>query len=190
MGHSMGGQEVLTWAAIGPQKLRKQIAGFLAEGPYIRLHPKSEPNKLTVMVGKLAGKILPHYQLVSKLDPYAMSRDRALCEDWAADPLCHDTGTLEGVSGMLTRAEELDNGKVMIEESDGCRVFLGHGEKDIVTSPEATTEYANRLKIKDKTLKIYPGSFHCSKLAQTEGDKEAHINSSFRTSTRSKDLSR
>ena len=84
MGHSMGGQETLQWASRGPWDVRQHVAGFLAGSPYIRLHPDAEPNKLTVVVGRLAGKLLPHFQLVQKLDPQWISRDKAVCTDWGS----------------------------------------------------------------------------------------------------------
>ena len=66
---------------------------------------------------------------------------------------------------MLTRAEELDTGKVMIEEREGCRLFISHGTADHITNPDATTAFVNRLKVKDKTVNLYEGCYHCGMLA-------------------------
>ena len=162
MGHSMGGQEVLQYAARGPVEVKKQIRGFLAEAPYIRLHPAAEPNKITVFAGKLVSKLLPSKQMVSKLDPQWMCHDKAMCKDWEDDELCHDTGTLEGLSGMLDRAAELDTGKATISDG-GTSIFIGHGTGDMCTSHEASKRFFETLKVKDKTLKLYEGCYHCSR---------------------------
>lgn len=161
MGHSMGGQETLQFAANGPPEVRKSVTGFLASGPWIALHPNSQPNKITLMAGKLAAKLLPKRQMVTKLESKYMSHDEAMCKDWEADELCHNTGTLEGIAGMFERAEELHTGKVIWAEGDDVRVFIGHGTGDMVTSCEASEKFVERQKIKDKTLNLYEGCYHC-----------------------------
>ena len=163
MGHSMGGQETLQYAALGPQEIKNQISGFLASAPFIRLHPSSEPNRLTVMAGKLAGKVLPKRQMVNALESRYMCHDKSICKDWEEDELCHNTGTLEGLAGMLARGDELDKGSVVIEDWDGCHVWLAHGTADRVTSHEATKDFMKRLKVQDKTLQLYEGCYHCSR---------------------------
>lgn len=158
----MGGQEILQYAALGPEDVRKQISGFLAMAPFIRLHPSSEPNRLTVVAGKFAGKLLPNWQMVSKLDSKWMCHDETICKSWEEDELCHDTGTLQGLAGMLERAEELDKGLVTIKDWPGCRVWLGHGTGDRVTHHKATSMFMEKLKVRDKTIQLYADSYHCS----------------------------
>lgn len=157
----MGGQETLQFAAKGPPELRKCIAGFLTSGPYIALDPRSQPNSFTVMAGRLVAKLLPKRQMLTKLESKYMCHDEAICKDWEADELCHNTGTLEGLAGMLDRAEELNTGKIVFEEGDGVRLFIGHGKADMVTSWEASERFVERQKITDKTLKLYEGCYHC-----------------------------
>ena len=161
MGHSMGGQEVLQYAGRG--EVKRRINGFLALAPFIRLHPTSQPGWLKYHAGKLASKILPHMQLVNRLDPSYMSHDEALNEAWREDELCHDTGTLEGLAGLLSRADDLDKNTTFIEDWDQLHIFLAHGTEDRYTSHEATKSFMERLKVKDKTLKLYEGSYHCSR---------------------------
>ncbi|MCJ1316528.1 hypothetical protein MMC15_001849 [Xylographa vitiligo] len=159
MGHSMGGQETLIYASTGPVDMRKQISGYVAVAPYIRLHPSSQPNAFTVFAGKLACKVLPNMQLVQKLDVKYMSHDLAVCKSYEEDKLCHDTGTLEGLEGMLDRADSLDKGKVDLESS--THVWMGHGTEDLVINYEGTKKFFERSKSKDKTLKLYEGAYHC-----------------------------
>lgn len=59
MGHSMGGAEILQYAARGPPELRSQIRGYVAVAPYLALHPSSQPSRALVIAGRLASKMMP-----------------------------------------------------------------------------------------------------------------------------------
>ena len=157
MGHSMGGAEILQYAARGPFEVRSQITGYVAESPYIALHPSAQPSQFTVVAGRLAAKILPNRPMVQKLESKWLCRDPIVCKEWAEDPLCHDTGTLEGLSGMLDRADELNRGLVIIREG---RVWVGHGTEDRVCSFDAARGWFERLGVQDKDFKPYDGWYH------------------------------
>ena len=63
MGHSMGGAEVLQWAAREPLELRSHIRSYLAESPYLALHPAAQSNSLIATAGTLVAKVLPKKQM-------------------------------------------------------------------------------------------------------------------------------
>ncbi|KAH7310857.1 Alpha/Beta hydrolase protein [Stachybotrys elegans] len=170
MGHSMGGQEVLTYAAQGPEHITRQIRGFLAEAPHIRLY--NEPSWLTVLAGRVASKVMPGWQIVSRLDPKYMCRDETTRSLWPADDLCHDTGTLEGIVGMLDRAKELQTPK--IQDREDLRIALFHGTGDMCCDYKATESYFQDLMVKDKRKFIYTGAYHCLHL-EPEEDKTRFI---------------
>lgn len=155
---------MLQYAARGPIEVRRKLRGYLAESPFIAFHKDAQPARLTVVAGRLASWVLPKRQLVQKLDATAMSRDSKVCEEYAKDELCHDTGTLEGLAGLLERAEELDKGKVTIVNEEGVSIWAGHGTGDKVCSFEATQSFMGRLPVKDKELRTYDGWFHKRKL--------------------------
>ncbi len=159
MGHSMGGGEILAYAALGPQSVREQITGYLAEAPFIAFPPPAAPSRLKVLLGRFAGKWMPERQMVQKLDAEQLCRDKQVCKDWVEDELCHDTGTLEGLSGMLERAEHLASGKVKIQ-GENVRVWVGHGSADTVTSFEASKKFMGELSVQDKEFRAYDGWFH------------------------------
>ncbi len=159
MGHSMGGAEILTYAALGPPAIRAQISGYIAEAPLIALHPDSQPSRLKVFLGRMAGWWLPERQMVQRLEAKWLCRDESVCEAWVADELCHDTGTLEGLSGILGRGEDLEWGRVKVED-EGVRVWVGHGTRDMVTSFEASRRWVEGLRVRDKEFKAYDGWFH------------------------------
>lgn len=165
MGHSMGGGEVLHYAASGPAFIRKHIRGYLIESPLIELSPESKPSFVTVFFGKLASKVLPHRQLVNKLDVSLLSRDPVANKKAEDDALCHDTGTLEGLAGMFERSEQLASGKVKIGGKAGeggvTRIWIAHGDKDGITSYRATKQYSEKnIEADDKEFKTYEGFFH------------------------------
>lgn len=167
MGHSMGGAETLVYATQGPPLILSQIRGFIASAPLIALHPDTRPWKLTVVLGRLAGKLLPRRQLVNHLDAKWLSHDEELNAAWAADERNHDTGTLEGLAGMLDRAEQLDSGAVMVKEGTGeggkTRLLVLHGTDDHINDFEASRKYVARCGVADKELKAYEGLYHNSK---------------------------
>lgn len=163
-GHSMGGAEILQYAARGPPEIRAQIRGYLAESPYLALHPSSQPSRFTVAAGRLAARIVPKRQMVQRIESKWLSRDPIVNKEWAEDELCHDTGTLEGLGGMLERGDELDKGLIVVREGEGeggvTRVFVGHGSEDRVTSFETSMRWFQRLGVKDKMFKTYDGWYH------------------------------
>ena len=157
MGHSMGGTEILQYAARGPPEIRSQIHGYIAESPYIALHPSAQPSRFTVVAGKLAAKVLPNRPMVQKLQSKWLCRDPVVCKKWAEDPLCHDTGTLEGLAGMLERADELDRGLVEVKSG---RLWVGHGSEDRVCNFDSAKRWFERLGMQDKEFKTYEGWYH------------------------------
>lgn len=98
--------------------------------------------------------------MVQNIDPKFLCRDETLYKEFEADELCHDTGTLEGLAGMLQRAEDLDAGRVLSKNLEGCSLWVGHGTEDRVTSFKATARFMDRLDIKDKTFRVYEGHYH------------------------------
>ena len=157
MGHSMGGAEVLQYAARGPSEIRSQLRGYLGESPYIALHPAAQPNRLTVIAGRIASKLLPKRQMVNQLDPQWISRDPSVGREWVEDPLCHNTGTLEGLAGMLDRGHELNTDQVVVKEGS---FWIGHGNADHVTSYDTSKQWFDRLNVEDKEFKTYDGWYH------------------------------
>jgi acylglycerol lipase len=183
MGHSMGGAQALTYL-ITNQKFstpRPRLAGLILESPYIALHPTAEPYKLTVVAGTLAARFLPNMQMVQKLPAKHISRSTKVQEDWMNDELCHDTGTLAGLSGMLQRAADLTtlgNGKAVegLGKQVPCPIWVGHGTEDHVTWYDASKMVFDVLDVEkgDKTFQTYNGAYH--KLhAEPEGVSEAFV---------------
>ena len=162
-GHSMGGAEVLHYAATHPNPY---IRGYIAESPFIALDPQTRPAAITVTAGRMACRVLPNFQMKQPLNRDFLTRDHESNMKIAADPLCHDTGTLEGLRGMLDRAEELETCKVRVDE--GKSIWIGHGTDDRICAYDATKTWFDKCcGIKDRTFRSYNGWYHRSKLCAT-----------------------
>ncbi|KAK5095333.1 hypothetical protein LTS08_008233 [Lithohypha guttulata] len=181
MGHSMGGAESLMYMlsdpksfSVGPSKPLLPISGLLLESPHIGFPPESKPNSLVVLAGRLAAKVAPRLQMVQELDASFMSRDPQVCKDWEEDPLCHDTGTLEGLAGLLDRANYLNafgetgNARPDMRHTLPCPVWWAHGTADKVCDFDSSRKLYDRLIANDQTsdaakqsrFVAYEGAYH------------------------------
>jgi acylglycerol lipase len=180
MGHSMGGAEAMTFllstapSPVYTESPLPKISGVILESPYFSLHPSSQPSSIVVSVGKLAGRFLPARQMKQKLDAQWMSRDPKVCQEWVADSLCHDTGTLQGMAGMLERGANLTALSLApvpgLTSKLPCPLLLCHGDGDRVTSFETSKAVYEKLE-GEKSFVKYEGAYH--KLhAEPEGKGE------------------
>ncbi|KAJ5089378.1 hypothetical protein N7532_008062 [Penicillium argentinense] len=166
-GHSMGGGEILTYVLHPDSPYRKsdsrpKLAGLLVLSPLIALDPASRPWTLTVIAGRLAGRLFPRMQRYSPLDPNHVTRDKQAIADFQADELCHETGTLEQLAGMLDRGLWLEHlSKDQIKGVDILPMWLAHGDEDRITSHPATKRLAELLGEKgDVVFASYAGAYH------------------------------
>lgn len=164
----MGGAEALHYA-LNPTyaSTRPHLSGLLLESPFIALDPSAAPNWFTVAAGRVAAKMFPTRQMPQKLDATYMSRSAKVRDEWVADPLCHDTGTLAGLAGMLDRAGELvaiSEGKFVagLSLKLPCPLWLGHGDGDRVTSYVASQRLFDVLEApeEDRWFETYKGGYH------------------------------
>ncbi|PNY29843.1 Monoglyceride lipase [Tolypocladium capitatum] len=159
MGHSMGAGEVLTLAGDAQHaELVGRVRGWILEGPLIGLG--EEPSSLKVLAGRLAGRLLPRHQIRHVVPPEHLSRDPAVVESVRNDPLCHNTGTLEGMASLLDRTAMLSTGRVRLGEQVRS-VLLAHGTQDKACSYDAAMKFLERQHaVGDRTAKPYEGAYH------------------------------
>jgi acylglycerol lipase len=160
MGHSMGGGEVLTLASMPEyEKLMPSIRGFMLNGPHIAL--PYEPPFLKVWVGKIAAKLLPHFPIVTKLAADTITRDPEVMKSMEEDPLLRATGTLEGMAGLLERAQNLHTGKAHLNKGVQA-LWVAHGTIDSAVSYPASKAWFDReaKTVPDAEFKSYEGWQH------------------------------
>jgi acylglycerol lipase len=158
IGHSMGGGVALTYAYSGAH--REKLAGCVVWSPMIDTAPETRPLSLVVAAGRIAAKVFPGHKLVNKLDGSFMSRDPTVCEEFAKDTLCHDTGTLLGIAEMLDRGKKLMDPEVGKRFPQELPMLVLHGSGDKITCCKASRKFTENLKVRDKTFKEYEGWYH------------------------------
>jgi len=161
MGHSMGGGEVCT--LMGEEKYRDlvgQVRGWILECPFIGFSPESEPSSIKVVLGRLVAHLLPRQQMKNVIPEEYLSRDAAVVQSVKDDPLCHNTGTLEGLSSLLDRTAALANGTVKVGKHVRS-IFLAHGSEDKTCSYDAAMRWVEQqTSVEDKFSKNYEGAYH------------------------------
>ncbi|KAH6626395.1 Alpha/Beta hydrolase protein [Chaetomium sp. MPI-SDFR-AT-0129] len=165
MGHSMGGGQVLTLACQPEYQdsIVRPVRGWLVESPFIGFSPEEEPSFLKVFAGRLASKVLPHFQLSHTIMVEHLTRDPAVQKSLAEDALVHNTGTLEGLAGLLDRTAALANGQTRPLPGGALRsLWVGHGTKDKTTWFDASKKYFDEFtgEVADKEFKAYEGWYH------------------------------
>lgn len=162
MGHSMGGGEVLTLASTAKyDSLLVNFRGIILESPFIWFATGKEPNFLVMFGSRIAGKLLPRMQQVNILPPEDLTRDPEVVKSLKEDPLCHNTGTLEGLSSLMERTTELHSGRLKLRKGIQA-LWLGHGTIDGGTNYAASKKWFEEQTagISDKTFKSYEGWQH------------------------------
>jgi acylglycerol lipase len=165
MGHSMGGGQVLTLACHPDyqESVVRQVRGWLLESPFISFSPEEQPSAFKVFAGRLAGMLLPRHQLKHEIKPQHLSRDPEVRKSILEDELMHNTGTLEGLAGLLDRTAALAKGEVRPLEGGALRsLWVGHGTEDKTTWFEASRKYFEEFTgaVGDKEFKAYEGWYH------------------------------
>lgn len=159
---------------------RPNFTGVLLYSPLIAIHPSSRPSKLTVAAGRIVAKLIPHKQRYSPLDANLISRNEATVKDFVDDALCHDTGTFEGLAGMLDRGiwlEGMFEGGAWVKSD--LPFWFGHGNGDRITSYTATQDFVKALQKKggDAKFETYEGAYHklSAELAETSAKFVADV---------------
>lgn len=158
MGHSNGGSIALWYSIYGTH--RDRFAGVVLQSPFIGLHPHVKPWATTVAAGKVAAKFFPNQQMLNKLDPKTMSRDKEVCRKFDEDELCHDTGTLVQLADMLGRGKSLQKEEVYSKLNPNIPLVVAHGSGDMCTDHDTSKEFVENVNVKDKTFISYDGWYH------------------------------
>jgi len=150
-GHSMGGNLAMNYVL----QRHPQIAGMVTTGPAIRVPKANQPSAALMTFAKIMDKIYPSLQQPNGLDEKGVCADPAVVEKYKADPLVHDKISIRTALGLLSKGEYLDNysGKMPIP------TLLMHGEKDTLTDPDGSIEFAKRVK-ENLTFRLWNGLLH------------------------------
>lgn len=111
--------------------------------------------RIKVAAARWLGPLLPGLSIDSGLDRTTLSRDPAVVDACASDPLAHATATL-GLARAALQAVEY-----ALEHAAEWRlpVLVMHGAADALALPSGSEEFARRIH-GDCTLKLWPGLYH------------------------------
>ncbi|KAL3234857.1 Monoglyceride lipase [Nakaseomyces bracarensis] len=162
-GHSMGGAIILNYACHG--KYREKIAGYIASGPLIILHPHSKPNKLTEWISPMLAKCLGKHRIDTGLDLDGITADPRYREFLQNDkPMSIPMyGSFEQIYDFLERGKRLyndTNGLVSKKYPKDKPVLVQHGQGDTINDPKGSEKFIELCPSTDKTLKTYKNARH------------------------------
>ena len=149
LGHSLGGLIVLDFALTFPQGL----AGIIISGPPIQ--PVGIAKPYLVVIARILSGIWPRFAMDVGTGEDTLSRDPAMVHQTQNDPLTHSIATVRwGTECLVTIAAVRRN----IDQLQ-VPILLVHGSADKVNDVKGSEEIFARITT-DKTLNIYPGSYH------------------------------
>lgn len=147
-GQSMGGNLVINHAL----RRKSGIAGVIASSPMLRTAFK--PPYWKTIIGKFLRPVLPLLPLYNEVRAADLSRDPDVVSAYESDPLVHDRLTLRFYDVLLA-------GEWAIRHAADLEVptLIMHGDRDRVTSPEASGEFSARAG-DICTFKVWEGFYH------------------------------
>ena len=158
MGHSLGGLIVLDYvlrSTSSRQFKSLNLEGLILSVPLIQPAGGTVHN-LRVIMARLLSGLFPRFTVNMGLEKEALSRDKVVTDTIAQDPLTHPYVTLRWGT------ETLDTIRWVKSHIDHLQlpVLLVHGEADPITKPAGTQTIFQKIQSADKTLKLYPDTYH------------------------------
>lgn len=148
LGHSAGG----VVACVYTLDHQKELAGLICES--FAYQVPAPDFALAVLKG--LSHIAPHAHVL-KLHNEDFSRDSKVVEFMNNDPLiAHEVQPTQTVAAMVRADERLKKEFPQIT----LPLLILHGTKDKATKPSGSQHFYETAGSKDKTLKLYEGSFH------------------------------
>ncbi len=158
MGHSLGGLIVLDYVLRSDQTARfeaLQVKGIVVSAPPMKPVGGTAHSARAVLAKLLSG-LLPRFTLKMCLDAGGLSRDRAIEVQAQQDPLVHPYVTLrwgaETISTIAWVKKHISRLSLPI--------MLTHGGADPLIDPAGSTALFEEIAVPQKTLRIYPDSYH------------------------------
>jgi len=148
--HSFGGQVAVNYLARQP----KELSGAILSAPNLKI--AMPVSGLKKFFGHLASRFLPSFLVPNDLDASWVSRDPEVVKAYGSDPLVGHQISLKLGLLILANVEKV----IGLAPKIDLPILLLHGEADKITSIEGTRRFFEKLKVKDKQFKTYPGLYH------------------------------
>lgn len=151
LGHSLGAIIAADYA------LRQQddLKGLILSSSGI-LPQMSGYFEVLKQITAVLAKYFPELSLGSNLNLRYLSHDKAVIDDYKADPLTHGKATpaLGYAVFNMHRRHFAEAPKLLIP------LLVFHGTADGLTNPQGSEQFYQRAGSRDKTLKLYEGLYH------------------------------
>jgi alpha-beta hydrolase superfamily lysophospholipase len=148
-GHSMGGNLVINYTLYR----KPRVYGVVATGPAFKTAVELPSWKIAM--GKALYNVIPFLPMPSELDENKLSRDPEVVRAYVEDPLVHGRVSVRlGIDILHTGQWVMKHARELI-----APLLIMHGEKDEITSCDASREFAEKAK-HVCTLKIWKNLYH------------------------------
>jgi alpha-beta hydrolase superfamily lysophospholipase len=149
-GQSMGGA-IAALYAIWHQN---ELSGLILFSAALKIHDNFSP--LLQKLSSLIAALFPTLPTL-KLDSNLISRDPAVVQTYANDPMIYHGGTLAKTGAEIIKAtREIQSQAQRLT----LPLYIAHGSGDKITDPEGSQRVYDLAASADKTLKLYPNLFH------------------------------
>ena len=150
LGHSFGSLIVLDFL----EQTKRKVCGAIISSSALK-PLEVAPAWQKKLVGLIA-KLLPAFPLKLNIDTQAISRSKEEVSAYQNDPLIHTKVSARWGADVLRVMRRIEDNVASISAS----ILMTHGEPDWLNSSQGTKEFFERLSVEDKTLFIYPDSYH------------------------------
>ncbi|KAF6763006.1 Alpha/Beta hydrolase protein [Ephemerocybe angulata] len=161
LGHSMGGGEALGFATQEDKSPHKatvnSLSGVIATSPLIT--QTTPAPKLMKWIGGKASLLAPYTLIPAAVKAEELSHDKEFNDAYLKDPLIKQSGTLKGLSDMLSNSEALLRSSYRRWPKD-LPLFIVHGTDDKVTSHRSSEAFHKTIDAVSKKLTLIEGGFH------------------------------
>ena len=158
MGHSLGGLIVLDYVLRSAQTAQfeaLQVSGIVISAPPMK-PVGGTAHSTRAILAKLLSGLLPRFTLKMCLDAGGLSRDRTIETQAQQDPLVHPYVTLRWGAETISTIAWV---KKHINQLS-LPIMLTHGGADPLIDPAGSAALFEEIAAPEKTLHIYPGSYH------------------------------
>lgn len=150
LGHSLGGAIAIYFTSV----YQKRLKGLLLSAPGHRVGGSISPLKISA--ARALSRLAPKLRIPGNTDYGVLSRDPAVAEAYANDPLSFHHNTV-GQGSEILRAFE---GICATCEKIQLPVFIAHGSHDRLVMLHGSYEILRALRSTDRYLAILPGVYH------------------------------
>jgi lysophospholipase len=132
------------------------VAGIVVTSPFLGVHPRSRPSALVRATASLLRRVAPRLRLPTHIDVTVLSRDPAVGEAYARDPLVSHRASAGWLRAIVRAQREVMAGAGSLRLPS---LVMASGEDRLVDA-EATRRFAQAAPDERVELVWWDGFFH------------------------------